>query len=110
LLQGTSKPTKYILLEDELQLSPDEIQKLCFYSCFNCTRTRSVIAIPIPVRYADLCAYRSKAHLAAQLGQEEGRSRGSGGTINPSDEEAIIGKLNEQAKLNENIKHRLYYC
>jgi len=77
-----------------------------------------VIAIPTPVRYADLCAYRSKVHIEAQRAHEDsqtsgGRTRQSGGgqpALDPAAEEAIINKLNQQVKLNDNIKHRLYYC
>lgn len=43
-LQGTSKPTKYIRLLDELKLSTDDLQKFCFYACHNCIRTNKVIA------------------------------------------------------------------
>ncbi|KAH7638733.1 argonaute 5 [Dermatophagoides farinae] len=83
---GTSKPTKYVIIRDDLKLQPNQLQQLCFFMCYNCVRFRGVIAIPTPIRYADLCAYRSKLHI-------EGQCKLS--MINPKDaEQAIITQLN----------------
>lgn len=68
--QGTSRSSKYTILRDDLKLSPDEVQKLCFYSCYNSCRTRNVISQPTPVRYADLLCQRSKNHLVGGGGEE----------------------------------------
>lgn len=115
MFQGTSKPTKYVIIQDDLHLSSDDVQKLCFYSCYNSIRTRNVIAIPTAVRYADLCAYRSKMHIEAQRAREDSRSSLSHRNYGHSapeagTEEAIIRKLNDQARLHERVKHRLFYC
>lgn len=76
---------------------------MCFVVCFNSIRTRGVLAIPTPVRYADLCAYRAKLHVEAQ--------RDLADTCNTQIIEAdIISHLNEMVKVNDNIKNLLYYC
>lgn len=79
-------------------MTADQIQKLCFYACYNNIRTRKVLSCPTPIRYADLCAYRAKLHVEAQRILEEN-----------SDEE-IIEQLNSIVHVNENIQNRLYYC
>ena len=50
-VQGTSRPTKYVILRDDLNMNADTVQKLCFILCYNSIRTRGVLAIPTPVRY-----------------------------------------------------------
>ena len=65
-----------------------------YMACHNCVRTKKVIAIPTAVRYADLCAYRSKAHIEGQLALIQ---------MDPNQaermEEEIIHKLNECVKV-----------
>ncbi|OTF79025.1 hypothetical protein BLA29_002407 [Euroglyphus maynei] len=50
---GTSRPLKYVVLHNDYerrQMTMDNIQKICFYLCHNCTRYRGgPIAMPIPV-------------------------------------------------------------
>ncbi|KAJ6224924.1 hypothetical protein RDWZM_003469 [Blomia tropicalis] len=60
---GTSKPTKYIVLRDDLLLSTDQVQHLCFNTCFQYARTRDRISMPVPTKYADLLAYRAKQYV-----------------------------------------------
>lgn len=100
--QGTSKPTKYVIIRDDLKLQPSQLQQLCFFMCFNCVRFRGVIAIPTPIRYADLCAYRSKLHIEGQCKLSQ---------INPKDaEERIISQLNQWVKIDKKVQNLLYYC
>lgn len=124
-LQGTSKPTKYIILEDELKFSADNIQKFCYYSCHTCIRTRQVNSIPTAVRYADLCAYRSKQHIeakrlyskqptvAASSRSGEGSSKPKSDTSHEDtvkEEKAAINQLNEDIKVKEKLHKLLYFC
>ena len=60
-----------------------------------------MLAIPTPVRYADLCAYRSKLHIADSSDVED----------KIEDVEAkIISRPNDMVKVNRKLKNRLYYC
>ena len=87
-------------------MSQDDIQKFCFYLCHNCTRYRGgPIAMPVPVRYADLCAYRSKLHLEGQHA-----SRQIPLECQEEFERHIIQQLNKLVKLNDKIKNTLFYC
>ena len=51
---GTSRPTKYVIIRDDLNMSADTVQKMCFLLCYNSVRTRSVIRLPTPVRYGKI--------------------------------------------------------
>nr|XP_027200264.1 uncharacterized protein LOC113794345 [Dermatophagoides pteronyssinus] len=106
---GTSRPLKYVVLHNDYerrQMSMDDLQKICFYLCHNCTRYRGgPIAMPIPVRYADLCAYRSKMHLEAQHASKHIPAENQ-----EEFERHVISKLNKLVKLNDNIKNSLFYC
>ncbi|KPM04840.1 Argonaute-like protein, partial [Sarcoptes scabiei] len=101
---GTSKPTKYICLRNDWQLSKDQLHLLCFFMCFNCIRFRGVIAIPTAIRYADLCAYRSKIHLEARLaitGIDAKKKQVA---------EIMLQQMNDWIKVDHNVRNYLYYC
>ncbi|XP_027194229.2 protein argonaute-4-like [Dermatophagoides pteronyssinus] len=106
---GTSRPLKYVVLHNDYerrQMSMDDLQKICFYLCHNCTRYRGgPIAMPIPVRYADLCAYRSKMHLEAQHASKHIPAENQ-----EEFERHVISQLNKLVKLNDKIKNSLFYC
>ena len=100
-------------------MTTDSLQRLCFYSCFNCIRTRNTISIPIPVRYADLCAYRSKLHIEAMQILNDDRDNQKQTNSNTTDvitdlmeqkEHQIIQNLNKSVKLHNKIKQLLFYC
>ena len=88
-------------------MTADTVQKMCFLLCYNSIRTRGVLAIPTPVRYADLCAYRSKLHIEAQ--RDVADTSKVEGKIEDIEAE-IIKRLNDMVKVNQNLKDRLYYC
>ena len=102
---------KYVVLEndyDKKVFNNDALQKFVFYLCHNCTRFRGgAIALPTPVRYADLCAYRAKVHVEAQI---EKLCMPHGQTMQADYEKKLIGRLNELVKIHETIKRVLYYA
>ncbi|GIY90920.1 protein argonaute-3 [Caerostris extrusa] len=59
---GTSKPCHYTVLEDDSDLSADELQKLTYYLCHTYARCTKSISYPAPVRYAELAAARFLQH------------------------------------------------
>ncbi|KAH9389131.1 hypothetical protein TYRP_008485 [Tyrophagus putrescentiae] len=105
---NTSKSTKYICLLNELKLSSDDLQKFCSLTPATTAfaLARSLRKIPIPVRYADLCAYRSKQHIE---GQREAQSI-EGSSMQEAKEQHIISQLNNWVKIHERVRNRLYYC
>ncbi|XP_054718038.1 protein argonaute-4-like [Uloborus diversus] len=66
-LQGTSRPGLYTVVEDDNDLTADELQKLTYYLCYTFARCTKSISIPVPVQYADLAAYRARRHLEFKL-------------------------------------------
>jgi len=88
-------------------MNADSVQRMCFLTCYNSIRTRSVIAIPTPARYADLAAYRAKLIVEAQRDMLD--------SMNFSDqisgvETTVITKLNDMIKLKDHILNQLFYC
>jgi eukaryotic translation initiation factor 2C len=60
---GTSKPTHYFVLENEMGFSPQELQKLTFMLCFMyCRSTTSVSYVPATY-YADRLCERARLYL-----------------------------------------------
>ncbi|OTF71016.1 hypothetical protein BLA29_008948 [Euroglyphus maynei] len=108
---GTSRPMKYVVLENDFDkkiFNNDALQKFVFFLCHNCTRFRGgAIALPTPVRYADLCAYRAKIHVEAQI---EKLCMPHGEALQADYEKKLIAKLNEMVKIHESLKRVLYYA
>ena len=89
-------------------MNADQLQQMTFLACYNSIRTRSVLALPTPTRYADLCAYRAKLHLEAQ--QDIVGSKTSEHSRLSEIETEVIHHLNEMVKISPRMKNRLYYC
>ncbi|KAH9842843.1 Piwi domain-containing protein [Rhodofomes roseus] len=53
-IQGTSRPSHYIVLENELGLPPDTYQRLSFDLCHVYASATRSVSIPAPVYYADV--------------------------------------------------------
>ena len=76
-LKGTSRPTHYSVLTNELGLSADEIQRLTFDLCHCYARCTRTVSNPVPCYYAHLAAnhahfyMRPPAATARERGEDE---------------------------------------
>ncbi|UJR24794.1 hypothetical protein I4U23_006169 [Adineta vaga] len=57
-IQGTSRPSLYHVLYDDIGFTSDEIQQLTYYLCHTDVRCTKSVSIPAPVHYASLCVAR----------------------------------------------------
>lgn len=51
---GTSRPSKYVVLVDENNLSADELHKATYFICYLFPRCNKPKSIPVPVAYSHL--------------------------------------------------------
>lgn len=99
-LKGTSKPAHYtVICDDGLQFysNPDIIQKFTYFLCYLSARCTRSISIPVPVCYADLCAYRVKKYLRVIKG------------INSSSSDKEISRRMEEVNVIPNLKTSMYF-
>lgn len=138
-MQGTSHPSKYVLLVDDLALPTDALQRLVYTLCHGNVRTRGIDACSTPVacRYAHLAAYRSKVHLegrralqqtkqGAHLAEElrwsellaqedeplpyDGYEEDGGLDAKEAEKATLMGTLNQTVAVHEALRERLYFC
>lgn len=74
-LQGTVRPTRYISIHDENNLSPDNFQRICNNLSYSYARATCAVSTIPAVYYAGLACSRAKDHLNAdgKLQQVNGR-------------------------------------
>ena len=83
----------------------DDIQTFANHNCQTCTRTEKSVSLPVPVKYADLCAYRAKAHLDVR--EQFAIHSGVPKEVRISD---FIAEYNRKVKICPALQNRLYYC
>ncbi|KZF25336.1 Piwi-domain-containing protein [Xylona heveae TC161] len=62
-LQGTVRPTRYIVLKDENNLAADQFQRLVNNLCWSYARATTAVSLVPPVFYADQVCSRAKMHV-----------------------------------------------
>ncbi|CCM05785.1 uncharacterized protein FIBRA_08018 [Fibroporia radiculosa] len=66
-IQGTSRPSHYIVIENELGLTADIYQDLSFKLCHVYASATRSVSIPAPVYYADRVCARAENHFSESL-------------------------------------------
>lgn len=61
-IKGVARPTKYVKLWDDLNMSEDEVEKLMYYLCHMYTRCNRSVSYPAPTYYAHHAAARAKTY------------------------------------------------
>ncbi|KNE62762.1 hypothetical protein AMAG_07947 [Allomyces macrogynus ATCC 38327] len=97
-LQGTSRPTRYFVLHDDVGWTADDLQMFTYHLCFTFARcTRSVSVVP-PAYYAHLACFRARHHATGGIDASETASvysTGSGGAGEPAAFPMVSTKLKD---------------
>ncbi|KAJ3365839.1 hypothetical protein GGF31_008433 [Allomyces arbusculus] len=97
-LQGTSRPTRYFVLHDDVGWSADNLQMFTYHLCYTYARcTRSVSVAP-PAYYAHLACFRARHHATGGIDASETASvysTGSGGAGEPAAIPMVSTKLKD---------------
>ncbi|TDL23829.1 Piwi-domain-containing protein [Rickenella mellea] len=77
-LQGTSRPSHYIVIRDENTFTADLLQEISYALCHSYARATRSVSIPAPVYYADLVCSRADIHFQNWLNYSDDNSTESG--------------------------------
>jgi len=75
-LKGTSRPTHYHVLCDDVGVHADQLQRFTFDLCHLFARCTKIVSSPAPTYYAHLAAYHAH-YCMADFKEEEGSDAGS---------------------------------
>ncbi|CUA70247.1 Protein argonaute MEL1 [Rhizoctonia solani] len=98
-LKGTSSPSHYTVLHDDMNYSADRLQSIAYTLCHAYARSTRSVGIPAPVYYADIIAARGSFHFTPDVHLSED------GDLDYTHEHY------QQAwrPLHENQRRRMYY-
>ncbi|CAF1160959.1 unnamed protein product, partial [Didymodactylos carnosus] len=101
---GTSRPTHYYVLYDDNRLTPDQVQMLTYALCHTYGRCTRSVAIPAPVKYADLLARRAAYYLETNE-MSDTKSIASGSRLIPLGQDIEVHNTitSEPIRLSENL-------
>ena len=100
---GTSRPTHYHVLNDDIKLNADEIQRFTFDMCHLFGRCTAVVSSPAPTYYAHLAAYQ--AHYYMNNFREDPFYNGSWQLATP-----LQTGPQHFCRVMEHLQDRLYFC
>ncbi|KAF7968003.1 hypothetical protein HWV62_32204 [Athelia sp. TMB] len=106
-LQGTTRPTHYYVVHDEIGFKADALQGLTNAVSYMFARATKAVSLASPAYYADLCCERGRCYLHALL---QGASQGN--TTTASNEEAIMQQaaaMWHNGVGGRNLKETMYY-
>uniref|UniRef100_A0A182Q0K1 Argonaute 2 n=1 Tax=Anopheles farauti TaxID=69004 RepID=A0A182Q0K1_9DIPT len=62
-VQGVAKPTKYVVLYDDSNSNPDQLQAMTYNLCHLFARCNRAVSYPAPTYYAHLAAFRGRVYI-----------------------------------------------
>ncbi|KIY67428.1 argonaute-like protein [Cylindrobasidium torrendii FP15055 ss-10] len=62
-LQGTTRPTHYYVVHDDIGFKPDEIQQMTNHISYMFTRATKGVSLAAPAYYADMACERGRAYI-----------------------------------------------
>ncbi|GAA6012845.1 hypothetical protein JCM8202_003468 [Rhodotorula sphaerocarpa] len=78
-LLGTTRPTRYVRLVDDNDLSEDDLQTTISALCFAYQRCNMAISLPAPVQYAHLVAAQVRKYILSKLAEHDSSAGSSYG-------------------------------
>ncbi|KAL9307897.1 Protein argonaute 3 [Arabidopsis thaliana] len=109
---GTSKPTHYYVLSDEIGFNSNQIQKLIFDLCFTFTRCTKPVALVPPVSYADKAASRGRVYYEASLmkkNSKQSRGASSSSASVASSSSSVTMEDKEIFKVHAGIENVMFF-
>lgn len=107
-LQGTSKPTHYYVIHDEIGFTADKLQTLTNNICYMFGRATKAVSLASPAYYADLACERGRCYLYEML---QG-FRKDNATATSADEEQVRKEAAEywgKGPTGINIRNIMFY-
>ncbi|KAL3700728.1 hypothetical protein R1sor_018750 [Riccia sorocarpa] len=96
---GTTRPTHYHVLYDEIGFSPDEVQHLTHSLCYSYARCTSAVSVAAPAYYAHLAAQHCRNFLDADHSGSESSSMSG-----------RPGAVQRLPKLNADLNTKMFYA
>ncbi|MBW0462350.1 hypothetical protein O181_002065 [Austropuccinia psidii MF-1] len=97
-IQGTSRPTRYVVLQDECRFSADDLQAIINMICSGFQRATRSVSIATPAYYADIVATRVKIWLNID---DDASTIASGGSKTQTSEDRANDVELYQARIQE---------
>ncbi|KAL8542091.1 hypothetical protein ACS0TY_003087 [Phlomoides rotata] len=97
---GTSRPTHYHVLHDEIGFSPDELQDFVHSLSYVYQRSTTAISVVAPICYAHLAAAQVSQFVKFEEGSSDRASTASGGA-------AAVPEL---PRLHKNTCNTMFFC
>lgn len=107
-LQGTTRPTHYYVVHDEIGFEADDLQTLTNSVSYLFARATKAVSLVSPAYYADLACERGRCYLHKLL---QGISS-SGGSSTSGGEEVIVREAQEvwrNGVTGDRLKNTMFY-
>ena len=118
-LQGTTRPTHYYVVHDEIGIGADQLQGLTNDVSYLFARATKAVSLVSPAYYADIAAERGRSYIDVLLRavQDDGRSTATGrsGPRTPDEREAERERIFQEAKrlwgngLHKDLRDSMFY-
>jgi hypothetical protein len=105
-LQGTTRPTHYYVVHDEIKFKADELQGLTNSVSYMFARATKAVSLVSPAYYADLACERGRCYLHRLL-----QGIGGSGTTTASGDDQVKQEATKmwQGGVSAALKHTMFY-
>ncbi|KAI9075853.1 hypothetical protein K1719_042220 [Acacia pycnantha] len=100
---GTSRPTHYHVLHDEIGFSADGLQELVHSLCYVYQRSTTAISVVAPICYAHLAATQVAQFIKFDEFSESSSSHGGVTSVGTA-------QVQELPRLHENVRNSMFFC